>query len=87
MVCGLCYNSRHTAGNGAAAVLPRAQELWLRFGERFEPAVARLHARRAELAVAVAMTVVFVIAGGLSLRVATLGVMAAAALIMSWPSD
>ena len=71
----------------AAAVLSRAQELWLRFGGRLEPTVARLYARRAELAVAIALTVVFVIAGGLSLRVATLGLMAAAALIVSWPID
>jgi two-component system, OmpR family, phosphate regulon sensor histidine kinase PhoR len=68
-------------------MLSRAQELWLRFGERLEPAVARLYARRAELAVAIALTVVFVVAGGLSVRVATLGLLAAAALIVSWPTD
>jgi len=49
--------------------------------------VVRLHARRAELAVAIALTVVFAIAGGLSLRAATLGLIAATALIVSWPSD
>ncbi|MBX9589798.1 MAG: two-component sensor histidine kinase [Hyphomonadaceae bacterium] len=67
--------------------MSRAQEIWLRLGERFEPAVARLLARRAELAVAAALTAIFVIAGGLSPRVATLGLMAAAVLAAWWPND
>jgi two-component system phosphate regulon sensor histidine kinase PhoR len=87
MVCGLCYNSSRAGRIGAAVVLSRAQELWLRFGGRLEPALARLYPRRAELAVAITLTAVFVIAGGLSARVATLGVMAVAALIVWWPSD
>jgi two-component system phosphate regulon sensor histidine kinase PhoR len=48
--------------------------------------LARLHARRAELAVGVALTMVFVVAGGLSLRIATLGLVALAALVV-WSSD
>jgi two-component system, OmpR family, phosphate regulon sensor histidine kinase PhoR len=68
-------------------VLTRAQELWVRFGERFDTAVARLHGRRVELAAAVALTAVFIIAGGLSLRVAVLGLLAAVILAASWPSD
>ena len=56
------------SGNSAGAVLTRAQELWLRVGVRFEPALTRLQARRTELAGAVALTAFFVFAGGLSLR-------------------
>jgi two-component system phosphate regulon sensor histidine kinase PhoR len=73
------------SGNSAGAVLTRAQELWLRVGVRFEPALTRLQARRTELAGAVALTAFFVIAGGLSLRVAALGLVAVAALVAWWP--
>lgn len=87
-VSGLCYTC--VCGKGrecAASVLSRAQELWVRFGERFEPALARLQARRVELAVAAALTAGFVVAGGLSLRVAALGLVATTILAASWPPD
>jgi len=56
------------SGNSAGAVLTRAQELWLRVGVRFEPALTRLQARRTELAGAVALTAFFVIAPKVSRR-------------------
>jgi two-component system phosphate regulon sensor histidine kinase PhoR len=88
MIGRLCYNHplRETR-NGAAALLSRAHEFWVRLGERLDLAVARLHARRGELLLAVALTAFFVIAGGLSPRVALVGLVAAAALAAAWPAD
>ncbi len=51
----------------------RAQHLWLRLSERLEPVVDRASARRAELACASVLTLLFVVAGGLSLRMALVG--------------
>lgn len=59
----------------------------MRVGERFDPAVARLLARRLELGVAAALTAAFVVAGGLSLRVAILGFIACAVLAATWPAE
>ena len=44
--------------------------MWLRLGERFGQRSARLQGGAYELAVALALTVFFVVAGGLSLRAA-----------------
>ena len=49
--------------------------------------VARALTRRIELVLAVVLTAVFVVAGGLSLRVAAFGLLAAALLAAFWPSD
>jgi two-component system phosphate regulon sensor histidine kinase PhoR len=68
-------------------VLSRATQLWLRRAELLDTAVARLLARRAELAVAAALTLAFVITGGLSLGVALLGILAVAALAEFWPGE
>jgi two-component system, OmpR family, phosphate regulon sensor histidine kinase PhoR len=75
------------AGDGLLHLLSRAQELWVRLGERFEPAIGRLQGRRIELAAAIALTLFFVVAGGLSLRVATLGLLVVAVLAASRPSN
>ena len=88
MVRGLCYNAfAMHAENGLLHLLPRAQELWGRLGERFEPAIGRLQGRRIELAVALALTLFFVVAGGLSLRTATFGLVGVAVLAARWPSN
>ena len=68
-------------------MLSRATQLWLRRAELLDTAVARLLARRAELAVAAALTLAFVITGGLSLGVALLGILAVAALAAFWPGE
>src|SRR5215207_5589285 len=84
----LCYNcAAMHAGDGLLHLLSRAQELWVRLGERFEPAIGRLQGRRIELAAAIALTLFFVVAGGLSLRVATLGLLVVAVLAASRPSN
>jgi two-component system phosphate regulon sensor histidine kinase PhoR len=59
----------------------------LKAAELAETAASRLVARRAALAVALALTLLFVIAGGLSPRVALLGLAAAATLAAAWPTD
>jgi two-component system phosphate regulon sensor histidine kinase PhoR len=51
------------------------------------PALARLWSRRAELGVALAIGIVFVIAGGLSPRVAVLGLVAVTLCAALWPVD
>ncbi len=72
---------------GTATVLSRATELWLRVGELLDAATARVLVRRAELTAALALTAVYVIAGGLSLRMALIGLVAALAVAAVWPSD
>jgi len=71
----------------------RAQQLRLRLGkvgqrlvELVEPPAVRLAARRVELGLAGGLTALFVVAGGLSLKVALFGLAAAAALAAIWPS-
>ncbi len=71
----------------SATLLSRATELRLRVAEILEACTARVTARRAELAAAVALTLLFLIAGGLSLRVALLGLVAAVALAAFRPID
>jgi two-component system, OmpR family, phosphate regulon sensor histidine kinase PhoR len=68
-------------------LLSRATELRLRVAEILETCTARVTARRAELAAAAALTLLFLIAGGLSLRVALLGLAAAVALAAFRPID
>jgi two-component system phosphate regulon sensor histidine kinase PhoR len=72
----------------------REQQLWLRLeklaqrsGELIAPPMSRLSARRNELACALLLTAFFTIAGGLSLRVALLGLIAAVGLAAFWPSE
>jgi len=68
-------------------VWQRWLEFWRRIGAELEPVLARLTARRAELGIAAALGVFFMIAGGLSPRVALLGLAAAAAWAALWPAD
>jgi len=63
-----------------------AQHFWLRLNERLEPVVARLSARRVEIAFLAALALFFVVAGGLSARVALIGVIAAAVAAAALPS-
>ena len=64
---------------------------WLEFrrriGEELEPVLARLSARRTELGLAAALGVFFMIAGGLSPRIAVLGLAAIVVWAALWPSD
>jgi two-component system phosphate regulon sensor histidine kinase PhoR len=76
------------------AVQFRAQQLWLRLaelglrvGDLVEAPAARLMARRGELGLALALTAFFVIAGGLSLVAALVGLTAALAFMAFWPAD
>ena len=62
-----------------------AQHFWLRLNERLEPVVARLSARRVEIAFLAALALFFVVAGGLSARVALIGVIAAAVAAAALP--
>ena len=68
-------------------VWQRWLEFWRRIGAELEPVLARLSARRTELGLAAALGIFFVIAGGLSPRVALLGLVAVAVWAALWPSD
>jgi two-component system phosphate regulon sensor histidine kinase PhoR len=68
-------------------VLSRATELRLRVGEILDAAVTRVGARKVELGAAAALTLFFVVAGGLSLRVALLGLGGALVLAAFWPME
>jgi two-component system, OmpR family, phosphate regulon sensor histidine kinase PhoR len=70
-----------------AALQSRATELRLRVGELLDALTSRVLARRAELTAALALTALFVIGGGLSLRVALLGLVAALAFAAFRPAD
>ena len=72
----------------------RSHRLWLRLGslrqrlgELAELAAARLSARRAELGLVAGLTALFVLAGGLSIKVALLGLAAGVALAAFSPGD
>jgi two-component system, OmpR family, phosphate regulon sensor histidine kinase PhoR len=56
-------------------------------GDLAEPAAARLTARRADLGLVAGLIALFVIAGGLSPKVALLGLAAAVAFTAFWPGD
>ncbi len=69
-----------------------AQQLWLRLerlrlraGELAKPALSRLLARRLALGLAVALTLLFIVAGGLSPALALLGLAGAVAFAAAWP--
>jgi two-component system phosphate regulon sensor histidine kinase PhoR len=64
-----------------------AQHLWLQLGKRLEPALAGLSARRVELGCALGLALFFIAAGGLSPRVALLGLLAVAMLAAALPRD
>jgi two-component system, OmpR family, phosphate regulon sensor histidine kinase PhoR len=68
-------------------VLSRATEIWLRVGELLDAATARVAARRAELTTALALTAAYTVVGGLSLRTALMGLVAALAVAAFWRSD
>jgi two-component system phosphate regulon sensor histidine kinase PhoR len=64
------------------------EQEWLkRLRAQLEPALARVLARRAQLMPAVVLTAAFVVAGGLSLRAALIGLAAAAAWAGLWPHE
>ena len=65
----------------------RAEHFWLRLSERLEPVVTRLSARRIELGLLAALALFFVAAGGLSARVALIGVAAAAVAAAVLPGN
>jgi two-component system phosphate regulon sensor histidine kinase PhoR len=65
----------------------RLQKLRLLAGELAEPVFARLAARRDALGLALALTVLFVVAGRLQPAVALVGLAAAALLAALWPAD
>ncbi len=65
----------------------RLESLGQRLGEHGEPAAARLAARRGELGVVAGLIALFVVAGGLSLRVALLGLVAAFVLAALSPAE
>jgi len=62
-------------------------EIRRRVGAELEPVLARLSARRSELGLAAVLAAFFAIAGGLSLRVALIGLAATAAWAALWPSE
>jgi two-component system, OmpR family, phosphate regulon sensor histidine kinase PhoR len=62
-----------------------AEHFWLRLNERLEPVVTRLSARRIELGLLALLALFFVAAGGLSARVALIGVAAAAVAAATLP--
>ena len=68
------------------ALQQRAQQLGARLAELLQPPAARLLTRRTELALAVALTALFVLGGGLSLRSALAGLVATAAWAAIWPA-
>ncbi len=65
----------------------RLESLGQRLGEQVEPAAARLAARRGELGLVAGLIALFVVAGGLSLRVALLGLVAAFVLAALSPAE
>jgi two-component system phosphate regulon sensor histidine kinase PhoR len=74
-------------GSGVQQVWLRLERARLRAGGLAELAASRLSARRAALGAALALTLLFVVAGGLSPRLALAGLAAAVALAAAWPAD
>lgn len=68
-------------------VWQRWLEFWRRVSAELESLLARLSTRRTELGLAAALCIFFMIAGGLSPRLALLGLAAAAVWAALWPSD
>jgi two-component system phosphate regulon sensor histidine kinase PhoR len=73
-------------GSGLQRIWLQLDKLRERAGELLEPAAARLAARRLALALALALTALFVLAGGLSPALALLGLAGAVAFAALWPS-
>jgi two-component system phosphate regulon sensor histidine kinase PhoR len=65
----------------------RLEKAGRRFAELAEPVAGRLKARRGALGAAAAITVLFLALGGLSPKVALLGLLAAGAAAALWPLD
>lgn len=63
-----------------------AQHFWLRVNERLEPLAARLSLRRLEIVFLAALVLFFVAAGGLSTRVALVGLLAAVVAAAALPA-
>jgi two-component system phosphate regulon sensor histidine kinase PhoR len=71
-----------------AAVNWAAAQVWLRWaGGQLDPALARLSARRGELAIGLLLALFFLLAGGLSLRAAVIGLALVAAWAALWPQE
>jgi two-component system phosphate regulon sensor histidine kinase PhoR len=92
----LCYTRvpKRPLAKGYACVETGAQQVWLRLekarlraAELGELATSRLLARRPALGLALALTLLFVVAGGLSPRLALLGLAGAVAFAAAWPND
>ena len=80
--------SRQEAGEPGQHVQKFVEQDWLRrLHVQVEPMLARVSTRRAQLALAAALTLMFVVAGGLSVRAALIGLAAAAAWAALWPND
>jgi two-component system, OmpR family, phosphate regulon sensor histidine kinase PhoR len=73
--------------SGAHRLWSRLGSLGQRLGDLAELAQARLGAHRAELGLVAGLIALFVIAGGLSSKVALLGLAAAVAFTALWPDD
>jgi two-component system, OmpR family, phosphate regulon sensor histidine kinase PhoR len=73
--------------SGAHRLWSRLGSLGQRLGDLAELAVGRLAAHRPELALVAGLIALFVIAGGLSSKVALLGLAAAVAFTALWPDD
>jgi two-component system phosphate regulon sensor histidine kinase PhoR len=69
------------------AVWQRWIEIWRRVGVELEQAPARLSVRRAELGIALALTLFFLLAGGLAGRAALIGLVAVVVWAALWPMD
>jgi two-component system, OmpR family, phosphate regulon sensor histidine kinase PhoR len=82
---------RREAEDGQTQVQDLVWQRWLelrrRIGAELEPALARLLTRRTELVLAAALAAFFMIAGGVSLRLALLGLAAATAWVVLRPSE
>src|SRR5688572_25207385 len=73
--------------SGVQQVRLRLEKARLRAAELGELAASRLSARRVALGAALVLTLLFVAAGGLSPRVALLGLAGAVAFAAAWPAD
>jgi two-component system phosphate regulon sensor histidine kinase PhoR len=62
-------------------------EIWRRLGAELEQAAARLSMRRAELGLGLALSIFFLLAGGLAGRAALIGLVAAVLWAALWPID
>ena len=91
----LCYigGPKRMPPKGRSCVESGVQQVWLRLekarlraAEIAELAVSRIAARRVALGLALALTALFVAAGGLSPRLALVGLAGAVAFAAAWPA-